>query len=219
MIKAILFDIDGTLVDSNELHVQAWAQIFAEGGHAVADAAIRGQIGKGGDNLVPAVLPDLSEAEQDALSRGHDRLFRRIFLSQVRPFPQAADLLRRVHEDGRQVVLATSASDAELQHYVDLLGVRDVVSASTSKDDVGTSKPAPDIFAAALKAAGVAPGEAVAVGDTPYDVEAAAKAGVGTVAVLSGGFAQAALEAAGADTIYRDVAQLLAGYAGSPLAR
>jgi len=219
VIRAVLFDIDGTLIDSNELHVEAWVQVFSEAGHAVEAPAIRQQIGKGGDNLVPTLLPDLSETEQEALADGHGRVFKQLFLSRARPFPDATALLKRAHDDGRKVVLASSASRAELDHYTDLLGVRDLLAASTSIDDVETSKPAPDIFAAALKKAGVAASEAVAVGDTPWDVQSAGDAGIGTVALLSGGFERAELEAAGADAIYEDAADLLAGYGDSPLAR
>jgi HAD superfamily hydrolase (TIGR01509 family) len=218
MIEAILFDIDGTLIDSNELHVTAWTQSFAEAGHAVDPAAIRGQIGKGGDNLVPALLPGLTDTERQGISDGQGRLFKQLFLHRAQPFPQARALLARAHAAGRKVVLASSASKAELDHYIALMDIARIVAASTSIDDVGTSKPAPDIFAVALQQAGVAPAAAVAVGDTPYDVEAAAKSGVRTVALLSGGFAREELERAGAVAIYRDAADLLANYASSPLA-
>lgn len=219
MIRAVLFDIDGTLIDSNELHVTAWVQAFAEAGHPVEAAAVRQQIGKGGDNLVPALLPRLSDTEQKALDDGHGRLFKQLFLDRAQPFPHAADLLRRTRDAGRTVVLASSASAQELDHYVALLGVGDVVDATTSIDDVGTSKPAPDIFATALDKAGVPAAEAVAVGDTPWDVRSAGDAGIGTVALLSGGFAREDLEAAGADAIYDDATQLLAHFPESPLAR
>ena len=219
MIRAVLFDIDGTLVDSNELHVAAWSQVFAEAGHPVDAAAIRGQIGKGGDNLVPTLLPQLATGVQEALADGHGRVFKQLFLDQARPFPDARALLERVHRDGRRVVLASSASRAELDHYLDLLDARDLVDAGTSIDDVGTSKPAPDIFAVALRKAGVPAADAVAVGDAPYDAQSAARAGIGTVGLLSGGFDRAELEAAGARAIFHDAADLLARYESSPLAR
>ena len=219
MIRAVLFDIDGTLIDSNDLHVAAWVQAFAEAGHPVEAPAVRRQIGKGGDNLVPALAPGLSDAEQAALAQSHGRLYKQLFLDRARPFPHAADLLRRTRDDGRQVVLASSASADELDHYVGLMGVADLVDARTSIDDVETSKPAPDIFATALARAGVGAAEAVAVGDTPWDVRSAGGAGIGTVALLSGGFAREELEAAGADAIYADATDLLARYAASPLAR
>jgi membrane protein len=219
VIRAVLFDIDGTLIDSNELHVEAWVQAFTERGHDIEPAAIRQQIGKGGDNLVPALLPDVEEHEQKGLSEASGRLFKQLFMDRARPFPDARALIDRVGADGRKVVLASSASAEELKHYVDLLGIGDLVAATTSFDDVGTSKPAPDIFAVALKKSGFAAAEVIAVGDTPYDIESAAKAGFGTVALLSGGFAEEELAAARPVAIYRNVAALLAEYDGSPLAR
>ena len=216
-IEAVLFDLDGTLVDSNALHVAAWAQVFEGAGHPIAAETIAGQIGKGGDNLVPALLPELSDDEQEKLADAHGRVFKQSYLDRVVPFPQAAALLRRVAEEGAKVVLASSASGEELDHYVELLGVGDVVAARTSSDDVGTSKPAPDIFAVALKKSGVAADRAVAVGDTPYDAESAGRAGVRTIGVLSGGFAEHALREAGAVEIYRDAGDLLARFDGSPL--
>jgi membrane protein len=219
MIKAVLFDIDGTLIDSNDLHVEAWHQVFSEAGHEIERSAIHDQIGKGGDNLVPALLPHLSQGEQKALADGQGRLFKQLFLDKATPFPAARELLRHVHDTGRKVVLASSASQEELQHYVRLLDIEDIVSASTSIDDVSASKPEPDIFALALKKVGIAAGEAVAVGDTPYDAISAGKAGVATIALLSGGFTERQLATAGAGVIYDDVADLLANYEGSPLSR
>lgn len=218
MIKAILFDIDGTLIDSNDLHVEAWARVFADAGHQVPRTAIAGQIGKGGDNLVPALLPGASEETAERLSDRHGEVFKADYLSTARPFPGARALLERAHAGGAKVVLASSASAEELDHYVERLQVKALVAAKTSIDDVATSKPAPDIFAAALKKAGVTAEEAIAVGDSPYDVASAKGAGVRTVAVLSGGFAQAVLRDAGAVAVYRDVEALLEDYAGSVLA-
>jgi HAD superfamily hydrolase (TIGR01509 family) len=219
MIKAILFDIDGTLIDSNALHVDAWAEVFAQGGHDVPRADIGPQIGKGGDNLVPALLPDIDEEEQKRLADAHGAVFKARYIDRAQPFAGARALLERVHADGKQVVLASSASAEELDHYIALMDVGEIVAAKTSIDDVETSKPAPDIFAAALSKVGVAPDEAIAVGDTPYDVASADGAGVRTVAVLSGGFAEQALRKAGAVAVYADVAELLAAYGQSALAQ
>jgi membrane protein len=219
MIQAVLFDIDGTLIDSNTLHVAAWAEVFADAGHTVARDAIAGQIGKGGDNLVPTLIPGIDEDAVEALSDAHGVTYKARHIAQAKPFADARALLERVHADGRMVVLASSASAEELDHYVGLMGVAHLVAARTSSDDVATTKPAPDIFAVALEKAGVAAEAAVAVGDTPYDVMAAGKAGVATVAVLSGGFPEARLRAAGAVAVYADVAALLADYENSALAR
>lgn len=217
-MAAILFDLDGTLVDSNDLHVRAWEEVFREGGFEIPADAIRSQIGKGGDNLVPALLPDLDSDRQEALAHRHGEVFKGRYIADVRPFPGARSLLARVREAGSKVVLASSAGGEELDHYVELLDARDLVDAATSKDDVRNSKPDPDIFAAALEKAGAASADAVVVGDTPYDVIAASKCGIRTVAVLSGGFPEQALRDAGAVALYPDVAALLDGFDESPLA-
>ena len=217
-LKAVLFDIDGTLVDSNELHVRAWAEAFGAEGARFDDQAIHDQIGKGADMLIPALLPDADEAQSKRLETAHAEAFKSRYLDRVEAFPRARELLVRVQQSGRKVVLASSASKDELDHYVDLLGVRDVVSETTSADDVEKTKPAPDIFATALgKVAPLSAGEVIVVGDTPYDVEAAAKCGIRTVALRSGKFADEALQAAGAAALYDDVASLLADFDNSPL--
>ncbi|WP_375393204.1 HAD family hydrolase [uncultured Sphingomonas sp.] len=213
--KAVLFDLDGTLVDSNEAHVDVWVRVFREAGHPIAAEVIRGQIGKGGDQLVPDLLPDLPAAAREQLAERHGALFKADWLDRIRPFPAARDLLARVRRGRAKLVFASSASQAELDHYIELLDARALVNADTSIDDVKASKPAGDIFAVALEKAGVAPGDALAVGDTPYDIEAARKAGVATVAVRSGGFSDDAL--AGALAIYDHVAALLEGFDQSPL--
>lgn len=216
-IKAILFDLDGTLVDSNDLHVKTWEQAFRDAGHAIPAAVIHGQIGKGADMLVPALIPGADDDTAERLGERHGEIFKSRYLAKVRPFPHARDLIARVHDRGQQVVLASSASKDELDHYLDLLDIRALVTASTSIDDVQRSKPAPDIFATALgKLGGIAAEEALVVGDTPYDIAAARDSGVATVALRSGGFADDAL--AGAIAIYDDAAALLAGFEDSPLA-
>ena len=217
--QAILFDIDGTLVDSNDAHILAWERAFAEAGYRFDRQTIHDQIGKGTDMLVPTLLPDSDEAEQTALGEAHGRIFQADYLDDVRPFAGARDLIARVHGDSRRVVLASSASKDELDHYIALIGVRDLIDASTSADDVERTKPAPDIFATALKSVAPLPPEAaIVLGDTPYDMEAARKCGIPAIGLRSGGFSDDALTAAGAVAIYDDVAALLADYDGSPLA-
>jgi membrane protein len=217
MIRAVLFDLDGTLVDSNDLHLDAWDIVFREAGIQVDRDAIRGQIGKGGDLLVPTLAPGLDEDAQEELADRHGAVFKERFLDTVRPFPDATALVRRVHASGARVVLASSASGDELDHYVDLLGIGELVAAATTSDDVETTKPAPDIFGVAIgKLDGIDAAEAIVIGDTPYDIEAAAKAGMRAIAVRSGGFDDAAL--AGAVAIYDGAGELLAGWEQSPLA-
>jgi HAD superfamily hydrolase (TIGR01509 family) len=217
-IKAVFFDVDGTLVDSNDLHVDAWDEAFRDHGFSVEKAAIRGQIGKGGDLLVPTLLPDVSDDTTKALSDRQGAIFKKRYLDEVPPFEGATALLRHVHACGQRVVLASSADAKEVKHYIGVLDVSAAVDAMTSIDDVETSKPAGDIFAAALnKVKSLKPDEVIVVGDTPYDVEAATRCGIRTVALRSGGFDDAVLRQAGAVALYDDVADLLANYETSPL--
>lgn len=214
----MLFDIDGTLVDSNDLHVLAWEEGFATIGVKFDRQTIHDQIGKGTDMLVPSLLPNADGATQEKLGKAQGDVFKTKFLDQVKPFPGAHDLLARVHAAGQTVVLASSASSEELDHYIGLLDARNLVGATTSADDVEKTKPAPDIFATALKkVAPISADEAIVVGDTPYDIEAAGKCGIAAVAVRSGGFPDDALLKAGAIALYDDVAALLADYDRSPL--
>jgi len=218
-IKAILFDIDGTLVDSNDCHVTAWEEAFSGVGAAFDRQVLHDQIGKGTDMLVPTLLPDIDEDGQEKLGEAHGEAFKSKFLDQVKAFPQARELLERVHQAGQQVVLASSASKAELDHYLDLLDARGLVAETTSSDDVEHTKPAPDIFATALKKiAPLSPEEVIVVGDTPYDIEAAKKCGIAAIGLRSGKFPDQALQEAGAIAVYDDVAALLGDYDRSPLA-
>ncbi len=216
-ITTILFDIDGTLVDSNNLHARAWQEVFHEAGHDFPLDIIHDQVGKGGDNLVPSLLPDLTEEEQETIADAHGPRYREKYVAEVRPFPKARDLLARAKQQGFTVALATSANPEELEYYVELLDAHELVDLTTDKGDVEATKPAPDIFAAAIKKAGARPGQALVIGDTPYDVLAAKRAGIGAIALLSGGFPKEDLLAAGALAIYRDAAELLANWETSPI--
>jgi membrane protein len=215
MPKAILFDIDGTLVDSNNFHVLAWAEAFHAAGHDFRLSELHAHIGKGADNYVQALIPEASDEQAEELGDAHGKLFRKHYFDRLQPFPSARDLLTRCKEEGLTVVLASSASAEELDHHLDVLGVREIVDGFTSADDVGHSKPCPDIFEAAAKKAGVAPDEALVVGDTPFDIKAAQNAGMKAIAVRSGLFSDEQL--AGAIAIYDDVAELLARFDDSPL--
>jgi len=217
-IKAILFDVDGTLVDSNDLHARAWVDAFAEFDIVVAHADVRNQIGKGGDNLMPALLdPDVVDRHGEAMSAARSRIYKQNYASCVEPFADVASLFRRAKQDGWAIVIATSGESDEVEPHLEKLGVRDLVDEVTTSSDAERSKPDPDIFAAALKKVGAEAAEAIVVGDSPYDIEAAAKLGLRTIAVRSGGFADDVLTAAGAVAIYDDPADLLARYDTSPL--
>ena len=220
MLKAVIFDIDGTLVDSVDLHARAWQEAFARYGKQVDFERVRSQIGKGGDQLMPVFFTreELDEfgAEMEEWRGSH---FKREYLPRVRAFPRVRDLFERVRADGRRIVLASSAKQEELKEYKRIADIGDLVEDETSADDAERSKPHPDIFEAALAGLkDVSPAEALVVGDTPYDAEAAGKAGLRTVGLLCGGFPAEALRAAGCITLYDSPADLLARYADSPLA-
>jgi len=218
--RAVLFDVDGTLVDTNELHAVAWREAFRHFGRDVPLDAIREQIGKGGDNLIPTLLPDLGEERREELDSFRGALFKRDYLPRAVPFPGVRALFERLTEDGVRIVLASSSSKAEVHFHLDLLGAEDLVEDYTSKDDVESSKPCPDIFEAALKK--VAPlraEEVLVVGDSPWDIKAAKRAGLAAVGFLSGGFSEEVLRAEGAIACYDGPAELLAGYDRSPFAR
>lgn len=219
-VRSILFDIDGTLVDSNEFHVQAWKRAFEASGFTVSPDDIRQQIGKGADMLIPALLPDADEPMRQQIAERHDETFRTDYLLQVEPFEHAAELIRSVTERGCAVVLASSANQNDVDHYIELLDVRSLLAGTTTADEVTHSKPAGDIFAAAMKKLGDArPSETVVIGDTPYDVIAATKCGLRTIAVRSGGFSDEQLRSAGSLAIYDDVGDLLSNLECSPIAR
>jgi beta-phosphoglucomutase-like phosphatase (HAD superfamily) len=209
-VDCVLLDIDGTLVDSNALHVKAWERAFDRYGHAITTDAIREQIGKGGDQLVPTLLPKVKSKESEAISAAHDEVFQTEYLDQILPFDRAKELVAHLHDRRIKVVLASSSKRLEVDHYIRLLQIEELIDASTCADDVENSKPAGDLFAAALdKIGSVTPARARVIGDTPYDVIAAEKCGVATIAVLSGGFPKDALLGAGARLVYRDVGEIL----------
>jgi len=217
---AALFDVDGTLVDSNDLHAEAWAEAFRHFGHDVPIERIRFQIGKGGDNLIPALLPDLGEAEREEIDEYRGDLFRRDYLDRTRPFPGVRELFERLRDDGVAIILASSSGRDEVDHHVESLGVGDLILASTSRDDAERSKPCPDIFAAALERAGeVAKARVRVVGDSPWDMKAAGKLGLKAIGFRCGGFADEDLEAAGAATLYDGPEDLLRRYESSDFAR
>lgn len=221
LIKAVIFDVDGTLVDSNDLHVGAWREAFRCYGKELTYEEVHAQLGKGGDQLMPVFCTgEELRSFGEELEARRVEIFKRDYLPRVRPFARVRELFERIGADGLRIALASSAKGEELEQHKLSLRVADLLEAATSADDAERSKPYPDIFRAALAGLeGVAPSEAVVVGDTPYDVEAAAKAGVRTVALLSGGFSEQALRDAGAVAVYRDVTDLLDNYEESPLAQ
>jgi HAD superfamily hydrolase (TIGR01549 family) len=219
MIKAVIFDIDGTLVDSVDLHARAWQEAFRHFGREIPYIEVRQQIGKGGDQLMPVFFSqaELKEFGKE-MAEYRGELFKREYLPRVRAFPKVRELFERIRQDGKQIALASSAKEDELKAYKKIAHISDLVEEQTSADDADKSKPHPDIFQAALAGLGaVAPAEAIVVGDTPYDAEAAGKAGLRTIGVLCGGFPEQELRAAGCIRIYQDPADLLEHYDESPI--
>ncbi len=217
-IKAVLLDIDGTLVDSNDAHAAAWVDALAEAGFDVTFDRVRALIGKGGDK----VLPELTGLEDDS-PRGEEitarraAIFRKTYYPTLRPFPGGRALLARFKSLGLTLVVATSAGEKELAPLLKVAQIDDLVDARTSSSDAEKSKPDPDILQVALARAGCKPHEAIMLGDTPYDLESARRAGITAVAVRSGGWGDEDLSAAAA--IYDDVGDILRHIESSPFAR
>ncbi len=220
MVKALLTDIDGTLVDSNALHAEAWRRAFEEFGIQIGmDEAWR-QIGKGSDHLIPVFVPkqDLERLEKP-VKELRKEIMHRDYMPRFVAFPQARELLARVKQQGIRVVLATSAEKEDLKTMGELVGMEDIVDEAASSADAEKSKPEPDIFIAALKKSGIKPEEAIALGDTPYDAESAGKLGIPTIGLTSGGWKRDDLLRAGCIEVYRDPSDLLAQFEDSALAK
>src|SRR4030095_6539945 len=184
-VLAFIFEIDGTLVDSNELHVDSWDRAFRRFGKQFPREELRAQIGKGSDQYLPEFL---TPAEIGRFGKELDAyrsdLFKKEYLPKVRPFPKVRELFQRIRHDNKRIVLASSGKKADTKYYIDFLKIEDLIEGYTSGDDADSSKPAPDIFAASLKKLGnISPADAVTVGDTRFDIEAARKAGMKTIAL------------------------------------
>jgi HAD superfamily hydrolase (TIGR01509 family) len=207
-MKAVLLDVDGTLVDSNDLHVEAWREAFRRHGKEISREDLHAQMGKGGDQIVARFL-DEDEARRfgkdvDAL---HVELFVRHYQPRERALPGVRPFVERLKAAGLRVVLASSAKDAELKGHLEVLGIDDLLDDRTTADDAEHSKPCPDIFQAAL--GDLDPKDAVVIGDTPWDAQAARKAGIPMIGVLTGGFSEQCLRENGAKEVYRDLTEAL----------
>jgi HAD superfamily hydrolase (TIGR01509 family) len=211
--RAVLFDIDGTLVDTNYLHVMAWRRVFLERGEAeITSAQIHRLVGMGSDELLETLFGRPRPELKPERARQFDAL-----KGEIRAIPRAADLLRAVHDRGIRVVLATSAEKSDLDALLKAIDAEDAIDAVTSAGEVEQAKPAPDLFCMALEEAGTAPEATVVVGDTVWDVKAATRAGLPCVGVTTGGISRSELEAAGAMAVYEDLGALLDGLEHSPL--
>lgn len=215
---AVLLDIDGTLVDSNYLHVDAWARAFAACGRPVDAARIHRAIGMDSSKLLTHLVGDDAHTIADELKEKHSAFYKQL-TDRLRRFEGVQELVQELSRRGHTVVLATSAPQDELEILLDVLALGDAVNAVTSSDDVATAKPEPDIFDVALEKVGATRERAVVVGDSVWDIEAAERAGVRSIGVLSGGFSRDELRSAGADVVYTDIAELLRQLDESPLSR
>jgi HAD superfamily hydrolase (TIGR01549 family) len=212
---AAILDIDGTLVDTNYHHALAWYRAFLQSGKVLPVWRIHRHIGMGGDQLVAALAGDEFDAEHGEDVRAAEKVLYTAVIDEVRPFADARALLEHLKAQGHAVVLASSAKPEEVEHYLDLLDARDLADDWTHAGDVERTKPEPDLVAAAVEKAGG--GDAVMVGDSTWDCEAAKRAGLPTVAVLTGGFSEAELREAGASSVFASLSDLLAHLDATPL--
>ncbi|MFD5743066.1 HAD family hydrolase [Streptomyces massasporeus] len=216
--RAAVFDVDGTLVDTNHLHVVAWWEAFRQAGHDVPMHAVHRAVGLPSTDLVAHLLGEDRDTDQDAgISAGHKALYGQYF-DRLPALPGAGDLLRRLHRDGWTVVLATSAGGAELGALRRAIDADEAITATASADDVDEGKPSPEPVEHALELAGVPAERAVFIGDTVWDMLAGSRAGVRCLGVLCGGIPRADLEDAGADAVYADPADLMSALGNGELA-
>ena len=214
MPTAALLDVDGTLVDSNYQHAIAWYRAFRENGVTLPVWRIHRHIGMGGDQLVPALAPHVDEASAEAIRSSEKERYAEL-IDEVVPMPGAPELISALKERGHTVVFASSAHEDDVERYLERMGVGQLVDAYTTSADVEATKPAPDLVGAAMHKAGEL--SAVMVGDTTWDVEAAERADVKTIGVLTGGFSAAELREAGAVAVFESLDELREGLDTTPL--
>jgi HAD superfamily hydrolase (TIGR01509 family) len=218
LLQGVIFDIDGTLVDSNDAHAHSWVDTFAEAGYEVSFDVVRPLIGMGADKLLPKTIDVRHDSEEGKkLLARRSEIFRKKYLPRLKPLPGSRALVLRVRADGLKAIVATSAKDDELKVLLQAAGVNDLMEERATASDAKRSKPDPDIVTAAIEESGIDKENLIMIGDTPYDVEAATRAGVKCIALHSGGWNDDSLK--GAVAIYDGPADLLAHYDASPLGR
>ncbi|OUL24977.1 hydrolase [Nostoc sp. T09] len=218
-LQAVLLDIDGTLVLSNDAHAQSWVDTFREFGYDVSFEQVRPLIGMGGDQLIPRVVPGLTDEEGDgkAIAQRRKEIFLNNYAPKLSPANGSRELLQHMQQLGLRLIVASSASNQEMEVLLKVAQIDDLVQETTTSSDAETSKPAPDIVEAALSKLKMEPNQVLMLGDTPYDIKSAGTAGVGLIALRCGGFDDSSL--AEAKAIYNDPADLLANYGDSPLSK
>ena len=218
-VQGVILDVDGTLVLSNDAHAQAWVDAFAEHGYEVSFEQVRPLIGMGGDQVIPQMVPGLTDEAGDgkAVSERRKELIINRYGPELQPTNGARQLVQYMKDAGLQLIIASSATSQELSVLLRSAQVDDLldVDEATTSSDAKASKPAPDIVEAALSKLNMETSQVLMIGDTPYDIKSAGGAGVGVIALRCGGFDDTQL--AGAKAIYDDPADLLAHYANSPL--
>jgi len=218
MYQAVIFDVDGTLVDSNDAHAQAWVTAMTMSGRRVEFTRVRPLIGMGGDKLLPDVTGlSIESPEGKAIAGKRREIFAREFLPHLRPTRGAQRLLETLRDQGKALFVASSAEKDELDDLLKVAGATTFIESTASSDDAARSKPDPDIVAAALARTGCPAAEVIMIGDTPYDVEAARRAGVEIIGLRSGGWSDHELN--GAAAVYADPQDLVEHYGLSPFAR
>lgn len=218
MLRGVIFDIDGTLVDSNDAHAQSWVDTFVEAGYEVPFAAVRPLIGMGADKLLPKTIGVRHDSKEGRkLVQQRSKIFREKYLPQLVPFEKSRALVSRIRSDGLKAIVATSAKDEELAGLLKAARVEDLMEEKATASDAKRSKPDPDIVEAAVEESGLSTDELVMIGDTPYDIEAAARAQVRCIGFRCGGWSDEALE--GAVEIYDGPADLLAHHESSLIGR
>jgi HAD superfamily hydrolase (TIGR01509 family) len=215
--RGVLLDVDGTLLDSVDAHARSWQRAFADHGHEIHLLAIARLIGMGGDHLVETLTGIRKDtAEYKAMSKRHGELFRTEYLPKLGPVTGAREFVEKLRHAGYHLAVASSAKSQDLDQLLEAANVRDLIERSATSDDAARTKPDPDIIEAAAAKLPCRPDELVMIGDTPYDIEAARRAGIDTIAVASGAFA--ADEMTGAVARYATVGELAASWATSLLA-
>ncbi len=219
MIQGVLFDIDGTIIDSIDLHIEVWRRAIRRFGKDCSYEAIRSQIGNGADEFLAVFFPqDELDRVRGDLEDYRSELFKREYLPRVKAFPRVRELFERIKQDGRKIALASTAKEEEIKVYKEMARIDSLIDAVACSEDVKHSKPHRDICSAAVQKLGnIAPDRMIAVGDTRYDAEAAGKINIRTIGLLCGGGNREELHRAGCVAMYKDPADLLEHYDSSPL--